>query len=112
MTIVVILHEYVHEGSLRSGKHNLLGPGEYGSKWESEAFGRRIDYPTKSMAQDYDKYPDKATRNTSQAFREDAPGTFYLIITGGSSSTGGEEKKKSKIRPDGEEKRLKTTGGG
>jgi RHS repeat-associated protein len=106
MTIVTIIHEYVHEASRRTKFRLPTGWGDHdeGSNWEHEMFGRFIDFPTKSMAQEF-KQDNPNTHNTAQSLREEVPFIFYQVTTG---STSGKSQKK---KPDADKEAAKKHGG-
>jgi hypothetical protein len=90
LTLVTILHEYIHDGSKHTGfrrrvdRERFDSPDE-GSEWEKDFFGRYMTFPTIERAMHYEnerKTPQQRRDNTVEALlQQDATfgGLFGVI---------------------------------
>jgi RHS repeat-associated protein len=106
MTIITILHEYVHEASKRNDFSYMSGWDNHdeGSHWEFDVFKRYNDFIDEKQANDY----GKAGRNLSvESFmRADPSMGVYAVIYTPSAPTESPKKKK-----DADKRAAKRSGG-
>lgn len=113
MTMVVTLHEFVHEASRRTRYKLWQGwdsVHDEGSKWEYDMFGRYIEFTTQKMALQYAKDPKNGVHNSVQTFMGEDPsmgifGVIYVPAAGGNTET------TQKKKPDADREAAKRSGG-